>query len=331
MAKKTNKIKPDTILKDYWRGNRQFADLFNAVLFKGAPVIQPEELEDLDTEDSFTLKHRRYAESIQASRDNIKIRKRSTAHGVELMMLGNESQEYIDYAMPMRVMGYDYGTYKKQYEVNAKKYRGEKSLAGDEHLSRMKKTDRFMPVVTVVVYYGEKPWDAATSLHGILQIDDKVSRYVNDYKIQLVEARKNDLRLKDRDNIDLFNLLELLLDAERPAKEIKENVMVYLKEHTVDRTVVMTAVGAVNAGIDHTTFEEGEDADMFMSKVFRDTWAEGEAIGREEGEAKGIVETGEAAGLTAAVIIQMLQDRQGISLQRAQEYHGKYSRESVAR
>ncbi len=30
MAKKTSKIKPDTTLKNYWRGNGQFADLFNA-------------------------------------------------------------------------------------------------------------------------------------------------------------------------------------------------------------------------------------------------------------------------------------------------------------
>ena len=246
-------------------------------------MIQSEELEDLDTEDSFTMEHRKYAESIQASRDNIKIRKRSTAHGVELMMLGNESQEHIDYAMPMRVMGYDYGTYKKQYDDNAKKYKGEKSLAGDEYLSRMKKTDRFMPVITVVVYYGEKSWDAAISLHGIL-------------------------------------------DAERPAKEIEENVMAYLKSHTVDRTVIMTAVGTVNARIDHTTFKEGDDADMFMSKVFRDTWAEGEAAGREEGEAKGIVETGKRLDLTADAIIQMLQDCQGISLQKAKAYHDRFSR-----
>jgi hypothetical protein len=180
-------------------------------------------------------------------------------------------------------MGYDYGTYKKQYDDNAKKYKGEKSLAGDEYLSRMKKTDRFMPVITVVVYYGEKSWDAAISLHGIL-------------------------------------------DAERPAKEIKENVMAYLKSHTVDRSVIMTAVGTVNARIDHTTFKEGDDADMFMSKVFRDTWAEGEADGREEGEAKGIVETGKRLDLTADAIIQMLQDCQGISLQKAKAYHDRFSR-----
>lgn len=30
--------------------------------------------------------------------------------------------------MPMRVMGYDYGTYKKQYEANAAKYKDKKDL-----------------------------------------------------------------------------------------------------------------------------------------------------------------------------------------------------------
>lgn len=112
MAKKTQKLKPDTVLKNYWRSNERFADFFNAVLFEGKRVIKPEELEDEDTEESSVLEHKKYAESIQASRDNIKIRKKSKIHGVEFVMLGLEHQEHIHYAMPMRVMGYDYGVYK---------------------------------------------------------------------------------------------------------------------------------------------------------------------------------------------------------------------------
>lgn len=61
--------------------------------------------------------------------------------------------------MPLRVMGYDYGTYKKQYDGNAKKYKKSDGMEEDEYLSRRKKTDRFMPVITIVVYYGQKPWD----------------------------------------------------------------------------------------------------------------------------------------------------------------------------
>lgn len=35
MAKKTQDLKPDTVLKNYWNDKEQFADLFNAVLFEG--------------------------------------------------------------------------------------------------------------------------------------------------------------------------------------------------------------------------------------------------------------------------------------------------------
>ena len=44
MAKKKRNLKPDIILKNYWRDNERFADLFNAVLFGGEQEIQPDEL-----------------------------------------------------------------------------------------------------------------------------------------------------------------------------------------------------------------------------------------------------------------------------------------------
>lgn len=68
---------------------------------------------DLDTEESSVLEHKEYAESIGASRDTVKIRKKSTVYGVEFVILGMEGQEHIHYAMPMRVMGYDYAAYQK--------------------------------------------------------------------------------------------------------------------------------------------------------------------------------------------------------------------------
>lgn len=43
MSDKIQKLKPDTVLKNYWCNNEQFADLFNAVLFDGEPVIKPED------------------------------------------------------------------------------------------------------------------------------------------------------------------------------------------------------------------------------------------------------------------------------------------------
>lgn len=51
MGKEKPALKPDIIVKNYWRNKEQFADFFNAVLFDGKQVIKPKELEDLDTEE----------------------------------------------------------------------------------------------------------------------------------------------------------------------------------------------------------------------------------------------------------------------------------------
>lgn len=314
MAKKTQDLKPDTVLKNYWSDNEQFADIFNAVLFEGKQVIRPEELEEVDTEESSVLEHRDYAESIKASRDNIKVSKRSTAFGVELVMLGMESQEHIHYAMPMRVMGYDYGIYKKQYDRNARKYQTSKGLQEDEYLSRMRKTDRFTPVITLVVYYGENPWDGAVSLHGMLNIPEEMKAFVNDYKILLVEARKNDLMFHNVRNVDFFNLLEILLDKSRPLNEIRNKAIDYAREHSVEKTVIMTVAGATNCKIDYNLLDKKGDADMCT--VFEAT--------RVEGEAKGIIETGLEFGLSEYDILERLQKKLDLSLQMAQEYVKRY-------
>ena len=282
MAKKTQDLKPDTILKNYWRDNAQFADIFNAVLFEGRQVILPEELEDVDTEESSVMEHRDYAQSIKASRDNIKVSKRSTTYGVAFTLLGMESQEHIHYAMPMRVMGYDYGTYKKQYDSNARQYKTADGMEQDEYLSRMKKTDKFMPVIT----------------------------FVNDYKMLLVEARKNNLTLHNINNVNFFNLLEILLDKSKPLQETKNKAIAYAREHEVDKHVIMTVAGATNCKIDYHTFDKKGDVDMCT--VFEET--------RAEGEAKGIIETGFDFGLSEEDILERLQKKLNISLQAAQEY-----------
>ena len=324
MAEKTQHLKPDTVLKNYWRDNGHFADLFNAALFDGRQVIKPEELEDLDTEASSVLEHRKYAESISASRDNIKVRKFSSAHGVELVLLGNESQEYIHYAMPMRVMGYDYHAYKKQYDSNAQKYKTSSRVSSDEYLSKMRMDDKFIPVITLTVYYGAKPWDGATSLHGMLNIPEEMERFVNDYKILLVEARKNSLTLHNINNINLFHLLETVLAPDITPKQAMEKMTAYAKEHNVDKTVIMTVAGSTNCKIDYNAFEKG---DGNMDNLFDKIAKEGEAKGKAEGEAKGIIESGLDFNLSESDILERLQKKLDVPLQKAQEYFNMFGRQ----
>lgn len=326
MTKKIQDLKPDTVLKNYWSDNEQFADLFNAVLFEGRQVIKPEELEDMNTEESSVLEHRSYAESIKASRDNVKIQKKSSAYGVQFVLLGLESQEHIHYAMPMRVMGYDYGSYKKQYDSNAKKYKKAEGMEEDEYLSKMKKTDKFIPIITVVIYYGEKPWDGATSLHGMLNIPEEMANYINDYKMLLVEARQNDLTLHNVNNKDLFNLLQIILEGNVPKNEVKEKAIEYSKEHKTNKNVIMTVAGATNIKLDYNALEKG---DGNMCTLFDEIAKESESKGRAVGEAKGIVETGCEFGLSENDILERLQSKLNVSLQRAQEYLKMFGKNTV--
>ena len=328
MGKRKQKLKPDIVVKNYWRNNEQFADFFNAVLFDGKQIIKADELEDIDTEESSILEHKDYAESIGAARDNVKIRKKSTIYNVELVILGMEGQERIHYAMPMRVMGYDYGTYKKQYDDNAKKYKNANGMSRDEYMSKMKKMDKFIPVITIVVYYGENPWDGALSLHEMLNIPKEVEPFVNDYKMHLIEARKNNLKLHNINNIDLFNLLEILLNKDEKLKETKEKAIQYASEHDVDKSVIMTVAGAANCKMDYDMIAGKGSVDMCT--VFEETRFEGRLEGRLEGKLEGraeeIIETGHEFGLSEEEILTRLQKKLDVSLQKAQEYFKMFSK-----
>ena len=335
MGKRKNRLKPDIVVKGYWRNNEQFADFFNAVLFDGKEIIKPNELEDIDAEESYILEHREYAESIGALRDNVKIRKKSTKYDVEFVILGMEGQEHIHYAMPMRVMGYDYGTYKKQYDDNASKYRHIKGLSDDEFISKMKKTDKFIPVITIVVYYGEKEWDAAVSLHGILDIPEEMKPFVNDYKMHLVEARKNNLKFHNINNRDLFNLFGILLNEKGCINEIKEKAIDYAKRNKVEKSVIMTITGAANCKIGYKLNSKKGETNMWT--VFEETWKEGKMEGKREGKLEGklegkaeeIVEIGYEFGLSENDILERLQTKLNISLQKAQEYLAMFGKRVV--
>lgn len=285
MPKKKKELKPATVLKDYWRDNEQFADLFNTVLFDGEPVIHPDELEEEDTDESIVTKHKEYARTVEAFRDNIKIRKISSVSGVKFVLLGLEHQEHIHYAMPMRIMGYDYSAYKKQYDRNARRYKSSEGMDKDEYLSRMKRTDRFTPVITVLIYYGEKPWDGALSLHGILDIPERMKPYVNDYKMILVEAGKSRLKLHNMNNVDFFSLLEIMNNKEKTLAEARETAIAYARGHKVERSVMMAVMSAASCNIDYNILEQEGETDMWT--IFEETKREGKEEGLIEGRSEG--------------------------------------------
>lgn len=238
--------KADNALQEYWNDEEKFADLFNAKLFEGEKVILPEKLLEADSRATIiTRKNGKELNSAQAYRDLVKVAKIYQEYGVELVILGLENQEHIHYAMPMRTMGYDYSEYKKQYRKIARKYKEEsEGLTADEFLSRMRRSDRLYPVITIVMYYGEKAWDGAKTLHEMLIISEKMKPYVNDYKMHLVEVKENNLPLLNKSNQDLFKLCSIVLDTEKTDDQKRQEAIDYEKEHKIDEEVFYALAGA---------------------------------------------------------------------------------------
>ena len=92
------------------------------------------------------------------------------------------------YAMPVRNVLYDAINYSNQVERIARENRESKSLKRAQFLSGFKKTDRLIPVITIVVYFGNKAWDGARRLHELLDFkDERLKKAVPDYRINLID------------------------------------------------------------------------------------------------------------------------------------------------
>ncbi len=281
------KLKPDTVLKNYWNDNEHFVDLFNAVLFDGENIITSKSLVEQDTDMSHVFEYNQKADSITSLRDIFKLSKHSTELGARLAILGIENQMNIHYAMPLRVMEYDTYAYKKQYEINAKKYgkHNGKGLTYNEFLSKMKKTDKFLPIITLVIYYGEEVWDGADSLCGMLRIPDRLKPFVNDYKMNLIEVRDNRFKFHNDDNRNLFNLFEILYKTTVDSKRKQELFREYQSSNSVNKDVILALAAAGKSNMDLQAYSEKGDEDM--CKFFDDLRQEGIEIGRSEGRCEG--------------------------------------------
>lgn len=197
----------DVSLKTFWRDNEHFADLFNATVFNGKQVLKPNKLTEMDTDVSATIQSKSYNESITRNRDVVK----KMSDGVEFNILGLEIQDKTHYAMPLRTMTYDALGYIKEYNNIKKHHKLNKDSfsSHEEFLSGINKSDRFHPIITLVLYYGESLWDGPTCLSDMMvSMPDNIKAYFSDYKLNLVQILDSDkYTFYNEDVRDVFNII----------------------------------------------------------------------------------------------------------------------------
>lgn len=206
-------IKPDVIFKNFWRDNGHFASLFNTVVFGGKTVIRPEALKELDTDVSNFIKFGKYEESLTRTRDVVK----KAAHDTDFVILGIENQRKIHYGMPLRVMIYDALSYLKECQEIAGEHRGSGAKAtAEEFLSGLHKGDRLHPIITIVLYYDEKPWDGAQSLKDMIRdMPSEISGVFSDYRMNLLQVRESSQYHFDNEDVQtIFEITRYIYQGE---------------------------------------------------------------------------------------------------------------------
>ncbi len=169
-----DEVQPDVDFKIFWRNPERFADLFNGVCFGGKPIIVADCLLESDAEVSGVIDYADARVSLQRARDVVK----KSAYGLDFIILGIENQKTVDYTMPLRVMVYDGQNYLKQL----KEKKDSTELVGAEKF-------RVAPVITLVLYYGKKPWDGPLWLSEMMgETPIEIRSMVSDYKMNLVQV-----------------------------------------------------------------------------------------------------------------------------------------------
>ena len=226
----------DKLTTKFMNHNDVFADAFNFFIYNGEKIIDASTLKPMDSHillDIFDWdKPKQSYKTVQKYRDVFKQAVIKYDDEAAYVLLGVENQTDIHYAMPVRNMIYDALSYAEQ--VSARGYYNKKNKTakdGVEFLSGFLKTDKLIPVITLVVYFGAEKWDGPISLHEMLDTNnDVVLKYIQDYRINLIEPsgiKEEELELFTSDLKEVLTFIKFSKDSEK------------IKEHYMDRGKVM--------------------------------------------------------------------------------------------
>lgn len=272
--------KKDKASWNYFQDEARVADIINMSCYGGKKTVKPEDVGDADSRNK------------NGERDLI----RKTALGTRYALIGIENQETVDYSLPVRIMGYDYGDYKRQVDKikrrNRKKSVDSSVKNSAEYIYDYKKTDRIFPVVTIVFYYGDN-WDGPESVKDMLDTDKDMesSGYLQDYRINLIEVNKltdEELGKFQTDIKQVFKFIRSRKDRDK-MKEIIENDPYYrnVEKSAHDMMKIYGGLRGYNIKEDDYVSDEGG---INMCKAWDDWREEGKEEGIKEGRALLIIE-----------------------------------------
>lgn len=326
--------KEDVYESDYLENAEIFADLVNGILYHGEQVVKPEELQEQDGELRSIL-----GESVKKMiRDKVKL-----WNGTVIAVFAVENQTRVDYHMVIRAMLAESMAYDKQWKSRKAKLEAEKEsskedkeLTTDEFISGMRKDDKFIPVITIVVYYGrEKSWDGAKTLYELLEVEgheERILPFVSNYRLNVFDYHDYDSFEQFHSELQsVFEILRYSTDKEILAEKLEQHKKQYGKLSNQAKMLLMKLIKLKKMpDVKKRELEKGE---FDMGNAFDDWWEEGWMKGKTEGKIEGraeeIVETGQEFGLSKTNILERLQKKLELSLEEAQKFFDMFGKQVI--
>lgn len=291
--------KYDTCMKEFLQNKDRFADLFNGCCFQGRQIIRAEDLREAS--ENYVITDKRLpGKTRQKDTEIIREVKMVLGSGMVLQVLAVENQSYIDYAMPMRCMGYDAAEYRRQLKerkqerrllMNSENRPKNPAVSMDETLSGILSSDRLHPVYTLCLYSGTEPWDGPRKLSDMMAFDPQnknLQSLFEEYHLHLFcineqyvfDAFRSDLK-------PLFQAINCRNNKKKMIELMKDETYSHLNEDTWDAIAVMTDNAAMLQKKDlYKTENQKEEFNMCqaLQELMQDERNEGRIEGRNEGK-----------------------------------------------
>lgn len=257
-----NKSK-DKIMKEFLENNAYFVDFFNAYFFDGERVLKPENCMELDSEMNDS--------NMDLEKHVDVIRKYNDGNLYSAFII--ENQSCVDPSMVVRAAVYEYVAYERMLKKSKKNKAKEK-----------------LPMVNILVFYtGERPWNAASKLSELVEVDERFTACFHDYKMNLIEITGNtSYNFNEEDVHNLFYICRSIYD--QSIYEGTSNHFGLVKSTVLKVVKTLTDV----EWLDLEELEEKEEIEMCEAEkrwleVKSKEWeAEGIRKGIEQGIERGI-------------------------------------------
>lgn len=260
--------------------NDVFADIFNVLVFQGKRVVTEESLKDGMTISQYKGNDRKLHEQ---ERD---VFKSWMGHGFNVVLTGIENQTAPDRDMPFRVIGYDGVAYRSQIlnEKNSKKKK--------RSHRRNRSERRRVPVITIVLYFGKRPWNYPKNLKGCFcpplpkgEVGRILDDYIQDYKIHVFDIPRLSKETVERFQSDFRVVAEYFTNVYTNPEYTPESRVI----RHVDEFLKLMRVMTGDSRYENMMFSDEEKKEgIDVCRVLDYREARGEARGIEKGIEKGI-------------------------------------------